>query len=60
MRMKDSGRWDQWAFELPAIFGNSEDCITTLKDFLQYCHANNISEIVICEQKETEYETSGN
>ncbi len=52
MRTKDQGQWDQWAFELPAIFGDTEDCTVTLRDFLHYCHANNISEIVICEQKE--------
>lgn len=52
MRTKDEGRWDKWAFELPAIFGNSDDCAATLTEFLQYCHANNISEITILEQRE--------
>ena len=55
-RIKDKGQWDQWAFELPAVFGNSEDCATTLKDFLQYCYTNNINEIIICEQKEINYD----
>ena len=52
MRSKDTGPWDRWAFDLPAVFGDTEDCLTTLKDFLQYCHVNNISQLIICEQKE--------
>lgn len=52
MRVKDEGPWDQWAFELPAVFGNTDDCITTLRDFLQYCQVNNIQEIKIYEQRE--------
>lgn len=51
MRIKDEGRWDKYAFDLPAIFGNAEDCAETLRDFLQYCNTNNISEIRICEQR---------
>ncbi len=51
MRIKDEGRWDNYAYDLPAIFGNAEDCAVTLRDFLQYCNTNNISEITICEQK---------
>ena len=52
LRIKDTGRWDAWAFDLPAIFGDANDCVTTLKDFLQYCHVNNINQLIICEQKE--------
>ena len=52
LRMKDTGKWDAWATDLPAVFGNTEDCITTLKDFLQYCQVNNILELTICEQGE--------
>ena len=52
MRMDDSGKWDAYAFDLPAIFGDTDDCISTLQSFLQYCHTNNISELTICEQKE--------
>ena len=52
MRMDDTGKWDAYAFELPAIFGDTDDCISTLQSFLQYCHTNNITELMICEQKE--------
>ena len=51
MRIKDTGRWDSYAYDLPAIFGDEDDCAITLRDFLQYCNANNISEITFCEQK---------
>lgn len=47
MRMKDTGRWD-----VSAIFGNTEDCATTVKDFLQYCNTQNVSELTILDQKE--------
>jgi len=52
MRMKDTGKWDDWAFDLPAVFGNTEDCAATVRDFLQYCQVNNIDELTICEQGE--------
>ena len=51
MQQKDTGKWDAWAEDIPAVFGDTEDCVQTLKDFLQYCNVNNISCIEICEQK---------
>ena len=51
MRTKDEGRWDRYAYDLPAIFGDADDCATTVRDFLQYCNTSNISDITICEQK---------
>ena len=52
MRIKDTGAWDAYAFDLPAVFGDTEDCAATLRDYLQYCHTNNIKKLTICEQKE--------
>ncbi len=52
MRTRDTGHWDSYAYDLPAVFGDAEDCATTLRDFLQYCNVNNINEITIYEQKE--------
>ena len=54
MRVKDEGRWDAYAYDIPAIFGNSEDCATTLRDFLQYCNTKNVSELIVLDQKEME------
>ena len=51
MRMKDTGRWDSYAYDIPAVFGDTEDCALTVRDFLHYCNTNNINEITICEQK---------
>lgn len=47
---KDSGKWDAWAAEIPAVFGNVEDRVETFRTFLQYCHVHNIASIEICEQ----------
>lgn len=52
MQTQDTGRWDAWAEDIPAVFGSTNDIVKTVYDFLMYCKANNISEIVICEQKE--------
>lgn len=52
MRTKDTGRWDAYAYDIPAIFGDTEDCATTVKDFLQYCNTQNVCELVILDQKE--------
>lgn len=51
---KDSGKWDAWAAEIPAVFGNVEDRVETFRTFLQYCHVHNIASIEICEQTEME------
>ena len=59
IRTKDTGKWDVWAYDIPAGFGNTEDYINTVKDFLQYCHTNNIDELMICEQKELGDESAG-
>ncbi len=52
MRIKDEGRWDAYAYDIPAVFGNSEDCASTLRDFLQYCNTNNVNELIVLDQKE--------
>ena len=52
MRVKNQGTWDAYAYDIPAVFGNSEDCATTLRDFLQYCNTRNVSELIILDQKE--------
>lgn len=52
IQKKDSGKWDAWAMDIPAVFGNVEDRIETFKVFLQYCNVNNIASIEICEQTE--------
>ncbi len=49
---KDTGKWDAYAYDIPAVFGNTEDCASTVKDFLQYCNTQNINELTILEQKE--------
>lgn len=54
LQQTDTGAWDAWAFDLPAVFGNLEDRLKTLIDFLNYCNVNNISNIEICEQEEME------
>ncbi len=46
----EEGKWDAWAYELPVVFGNADDRIDTLKQFLEYCNVNNISSIEISEQ----------
>lgn len=58
MRIKDTGQWDNWAMDLPAVFGNTEDCAITVRDFLQYCQVNNIQELTICEQGEIQENVS--
>ncbi len=50
-RNKDTGKWDAYAFELPAVFGNTEDVAETLRTFLAYCNTCNISELTITEQR---------
>jgi len=35
-----------WAFELPPIFHDTDDLISTLYDFLEYCKVNNTEEIL--------------
>lgn len=50
MRIKDTGVWDAYAYEIPAVFLNVGDCARTVKDFLSYCRTNNIHELQICEQ----------
>lgn len=52
IQQQNFGKWDAWAFELPALFDNAEDRVQTFKDFLEYCNANNISSIMIQEQEE--------
>lgn len=52
MQQRDTGHWDSWANDLPAVFGDSSDILETVKDFLMYCNANNITSIKICEQEE--------
>ncbi len=52
MRVKDTGRWDAYAYDIPAVFGSSEDCASTLRDFLQYCNTKNVSELIVLDQKE--------
>ena len=47
------------AYDIPAVFGNVDDHINTVKDFLQYCHTYNIDELTICEQKELDDESAG-
>ena len=46
----DRGHWDAWAYDLPVVFGDVEDRINTLKQFLDYCNVNNVSSIEIYEQ----------
>ena len=41
-----------WAYEVPAIFVDTEDHLMTFIQFLQYCNVNNIDSIEIREQKE--------
>lgn len=52
IQQNDTGAWDAWATEIPAVFGNVEDRIETFRVFLQYCNVNNIASIEICEQSE--------
>ena len=59
VRTKDTGKWDAWAYDIPAVFGNTDDHISTVKDFLQYCHTYNIDELMFCEQKELGDESAG-
>ena len=59
IRTKDTGKWDVWAYDIPAVFGNTDDCVNTVRDFLQYCHTHNIDELVICGQKELGDEDAG-
>ncbi|WP_146009212.1 DUF6978 family protein [Beduinella massiliensis] len=47
-------RPDAWAFEIPVIFGDTEDKCRTLLDFLRYCNTNNIEQIEIYEQRKME------
>lgn len=60
MRIKDTGKWDVWAYDLPSVFGDSEDIVITLRDFLQYCNTNNIDQLEIIEQKELADHGNGN
>ena len=53
-QQKDVGKWDAWAEDIPAVFGNVEDMLETFKTFLQYCHVHNIASIEICEQTKME------
>ena len=50
-QQKDVGKWDAWAAEIPAVFGNVEDRIETFQVFLQYCHVHNIASIEIMEME---------
>ena len=52
IQQRDTGAWDSWAVEIPAVFGNVEDRIETFRAFLQYCNVHNIASIEICEQSE--------
>ncbi len=52
IQQKDTGAWDAWAAEIPAVFGNVEDRVETFLAFLQYCNVQNIASVDICEQSE--------
>lgn len=54
LQLKDTGKWDVWAVDIPALFGDTANYVQTFKDFLEYCNVNNISSIEIYEQKEME------
>lgn len=51
---QDTGMWDAWAYSLPVVFGNVQDRIDTIKQFLEYCNVNNIESITIAEQTQME------
>ncbi len=59
LRTQDTGKWDKWAYDIPAVFGNTDEYVNTVRDFLQYCHTCNIDELTICEQKELGDENAG-
>lgn len=46
------GYGDKWAYPLPQVFSNPEDLLTTLKEFLIYCHTTNISELLLQDQQD--------
>ncbi len=46
----EKGHWDAWAYDLPVVFGNTDEMTKTLKQFLEYCSVNNISSMEIYEQ----------
>lgn len=52
IQQRDTGHWDSWATDIPAVFGNVADRIETFTTFLQYCNVCNIASIEICEQTE--------
>lgn len=52
IQQNDTDRWDAWAMDIPAMFGNVEDRVVTFRNFLQYCNVQNIGSITICEQSE--------
>lgn len=52
LQQNDKGKWDRWATDLPALFGDCEDKLNTFIDFLKYCNANNIAQVKICSQEE--------
>lgn len=50
----EEGKWDDWAYSLPVVFGNVQDMIDTFRQFLEYCNVNNIDSIIITEQTQME------
>lgn len=54
MQKDDNSKWDAWAYSIPQVFGNVNDRIDTLKQFLVYCNTNNVDSINIYEQSEME------
>ena len=48
----EMGMWDAWAYSLPAVFGDVQDRINTLIQFLKYCNVNNVDSISIYEQNQ--------
>lgn len=54
IQQRDTGSWDAWATDIPAVFGNVADRIETFTAFLQYCNVRDIASIEICEQTEME------
>ena len=54
MQTHETGLWDAWAYSIPVVFGNVQDKIETLKQFLAYCNVNDINSITISEQTQLE------
>ena len=52
LQQKNTGAWDAWATDIPAVFGDVTDRLETFRAFLQYCNVNDLASIEICEQSE--------